>query len=344
MSQATLQSDFSLSGDRPSTGNRQAIIFATVACGLAITAAVIAGWAPIGFSIVTVFLFAGPHNWYEFRYFLSRMPARWGPRRTFYWLGILGALGLSVLFALISWIGLAANWSPGTWAVTSSSWNSLLILWLATLVWLRMREIPDRDPAWVWPVALAVIGVAWLVPSWWDLGLVYLHPLIALVFLQRELRRHRPQWLPGYYVVVCLLPVLLGVLWWHLASTPHLPGNDALTARITSHAGSQTLSNISSHLLVATHTFLETIHYGVWLLVIPLLTFGKIPWRVSKTPIAKKSNLWRWIVRGVIFGGGVMVLCLWGFFLTDYAITRDVYFTVAIFHVLAEFTFLIGTI
>ena len=49
---------------------------------LACAAALLAGWLPLGFSIVTVFLFAGPHNWIEARYFLTRLPARWGRLRT----------------------------------------------------------------------------------------------------------------------------------------------------------------------------------------------------------------------------------------------------------------------
>lgn len=57
----------------------ESALFAGAALALACAAAALAGWAPLGFSVVTVFLFAGPHNWLEFRYFLNRMPARWGP-------------------------------------------------------------------------------------------------------------------------------------------------------------------------------------------------------------------------------------------------------------------------
>src|SRR5688572_16090454 len=45
---------------------------------LSITAAILAGAIPIAFSIATVFLFAGPHNWMEARYILGRLPARTG--------------------------------------------------------------------------------------------------------------------------------------------------------------------------------------------------------------------------------------------------------------------------
>src|SRR5262245_30847943 len=61
--------------------------------------ALLAGWAPIGFSVATVFLFAGPHNWMEGRYFLQRMPARWGALRWFFLTGLAGVAGLTLLFA-----------------------------------------------------------------------------------------------------------------------------------------------------------------------------------------------------------------------------------------------------
>src|SRR3954466_5850593 len=69
-----------------------AVVFASAALAVACAAAVLAGWAPVGFSIVTVFLFAGPHNWLEFRYFLSKMPARWGPLRPYFLLAVGGVV------------------------------------------------------------------------------------------------------------------------------------------------------------------------------------------------------------------------------------------------------------
>src|SRR5690348_13337970 len=69
--------------------------FALAAGLVMVVAWLLAGWFPLGFSIVTVFLFAGPHNWMEGRYMLSRMPARWGPLRLYYLLGIAGVLLLT---------------------------------------------------------------------------------------------------------------------------------------------------------------------------------------------------------------------------------------------------------
>jgi glycerol-3-phosphate dehydrogenase (NAD(P)+) len=78
-------------------------------------AALLAGWAPLGFSIVTVFLFAGPHNWVELRYFLSRMPGRWGKLRGFFLFSFGGIFSLVAAFAALPWLGAAFAWSETDW-------------------------------------------------------------------------------------------------------------------------------------------------------------------------------------------------------------------------------------
>ena len=52
--------------------------FAATVLLCAAMSALFASWAPLTLSIVTVFLFAGPHKWFELRYFLMRMPVRLG--------------------------------------------------------------------------------------------------------------------------------------------------------------------------------------------------------------------------------------------------------------------------
>jgi hypothetical protein len=342
MSQVT--SNLALSRPRGFAAGREgAPLLAVIALAVMVAAALLAGSAPIGFSIVTVFLFAGPHNWIEFRYFLSKMPAHWGPLRGFFILAIGGVLALSALFAVIPFIGKAANWNDQTWGMASSIWNSLLLIWLATLVVLRGKEKRGRDWSWAIPVSLALIALVWMLPQAWDIGLVYLHPLIALLFLDRELGRRRPQWRPAYRLCLACLPVVLCVLWWQLADSAPLAGQDMLTMRITHHAGADTLGGISSHLLVSTHTFLEMLHYGVWLIAIPLIAVRAAPWQLQSVPLFRRSRPWRSVVIGAVAASAVTVLVLWACFLGNYATTRDVYFTLAIAHVLAEFPFLLRT-
>lgn len=51
----------------------------------------VAGLLPIPLSITAVFLFAGPHNWLEGEYFLTRMPARWGRLTAYFAVGLGGS-------------------------------------------------------------------------------------------------------------------------------------------------------------------------------------------------------------------------------------------------------------
>lgn len=316
-------------------------LFAAATLSLAAGAAFLAGWAPLGFSLVTVFLFAGPHNWLELRYFMARMPARWGRLRGFFLFSFTGILALTISFAALPWLGQTAGWDEDAWLTAIAVWNSGLLLWIVALVQLRGRQNPRRDWFWTLPVACALLAFNWLMPAAWDLGLVYLHPLVALWVLDRELRRSRPEWRSAYHACLCCLPLLLGLLWWRLAGAPDLPGNDALSLRIAEHAGAGVLNGISSHLLVATHTFLEMLHYGVWVIAIPLVGLKTVPWKLQGVPMAWNGPRWQFFLTAWLAAGALVVLALWAGFLADYPTTRDVYFTVALAHVLAEVPFLL---
>src|SRR5438270_6809779 len=122
--------------DRPtaaSFGGTQ-LLFAVVALGVATAAALLAGWAPLGFSIVTVFLFAGPHNWLEFRYFLTRLPARWGRLSLFFLLGFAGMFGLTAAFAALVYLTELGALSAAQYEYGFATLSSVLVLWIATLV------------------------------------------------------------------------------------------------------------------------------------------------------------------------------------------------------------------
>lgn len=303
--------------------------------------AFLAGWLPLGFSIVTVFLFAGPHNWIEARYFLTRLPARWGKLRPFFLTAFLGIFGLSLGFAALTWMAQSAAWTSEHFFLATALWNSALVLWVMALIQMRSRQNPRRDWFWTVPIGFIVLALAWLDPYVWSLGLVYAHPLMAFWILDRELKRSRPELRPLFHKCLPLVPLLLGLLWLRLGQAPNLPGEDALTVRITQHAGAGILNGISTHFLVAAHTFLEMLHYGIWLIVIPLVAFRAAPWQVKEVPLARRSPLWHRAVLAILILGGLTCLILWGCFLANYPITRDIYFTVALLHVLAEVPFLL---
>lgn len=89
------------------------------------------------------------------------------------------------------------------------------------------------------------------------------------------------------------------------------------------------------------HAFLELIHYGVWIVVLPLVGLKSTPWRIDTVPLARRGRQWARGVATVLGCGGLAVAILWACFCVDYQTTRHVYFTVTVLHVLAEIPFLL---
>jgi hypothetical protein len=130
---------------------------------------------------------------------------------------------------------------------------------------------------------------------------------------------------------------------WQLSRTAPLADDNGLFWRITQHSGAEVLPQISSHLLVSVHLFLEMLHYGVWIIALPLI--GRIGsarfWDVRSVPVARHPQGFPRIVVGMLVFAVAAVVLLWFGFSIDYSRTRDVYFTVAMAHVLAEAPFLL---
>ena len=328
----------------PITGLSSAHVFAAVFVTACALAAALIGSAPLQASIVTVFLFAGVHNVMEFRYFAARMPLRWGRSRGFYTVGIAGVIVLAFAYLTLYFASGNWLWSSDTWITYSAGWNTAFVLWIASLIYLRGRQRPSSDWTWAFPAAFLLAALAWLVPQYWSLALVYIHPFVAMWFLERQLRRTRPEWLRGYHWCLASIPIFVAGLWLAFAAQPNLPEETNLFWRISQHAGSQILPGISSHFLVATHVFLETIHYAVWIVLVPLIDRRGIPWRLSDIPLFSNAKGFPKLVRAAFAISILLVILLWGGFTIDYTTTRDVYFAFAIAHVLAEFPFLIKMI
>jgi hypothetical protein len=320
---------------------RSAHLFAAVFVLACAVGALAIGSFPLAASIVTIFLFAGIHNLMEFRYFAARMPVRWGRSRLYYSVGIgglilLSAVYLTLYFASGNWL-----WAELNWAIFAAGWNTAFVLWLATLVYLRGRQRPKSDWSWAFPAGFLLISLAWLVPQYWSLALVYVHPFIAMWFLERQLRRTRPEWLRAYHFCLATIPVFVLLLWLLLANQPSLSEDGGLFSRITQHAGGSILTGVSSHFLVATHVFLESIHYFVWILLLPLIDPRAMPWKFSEIPLFANKNGLPKLSAGLLIFGVIAILALWAGFALDYTTTRDIYFAFAIAHVLAEFPFFI---
>ncbi len=83
------------------------------------------------------------------------------------------------------------------------------------------------------------------------------------------------------------------------------------------------------------------VHYGVWIVLIPLIGMRSWPWELHTIPAARRNASWARGVKWLLLFGLLVVLVLWVCFGIDYATTRSIYFTVAMLHVLAEVPFLL---
>jgi hypothetical protein len=330
---------------QPSTRSRASVgVFAVILVASAGVSAALASWLPLQISILTVFLFAGPHNWFELRYFLMRLPARFGRSRNFFAVAFAGIFLLTAAYLAMPALYYANLWSGANGPDAMATWNTLLLLWLGALVMMRSRQSSRRDWFWTLPVVFLLCALNWLQPQLFSLAIVYIHPLVALWFLDRHLRRTRPEWLRTYHRCLILLPLLIAGMLWQLSRTSSLADDNGLFWRITQHAGADLLPSVSSHMLVSLHLFLEMLHYGVWIIALPLIGATGALWSVRTIPLARRRGGSPKLIAAVLVFGLFVVGLLWFGFSVNYAAMRDVYFAVAIAHVLAEAPFLLRMI
>ena len=319
-------------------------VFGAIVLLCIVASAAFASWLPLQVSIVTVFLFAGPHNWFELRYFLMRLPVRFGRSRNFFLTAFAGLGVLTISYVSLPLLYNTVLLSDEAWTTVIAAWNSLFLFWLVSLVWLRGKQKPRANWTWTIPLGLTLCSFNWLRPELFSLAIVYVHPLVALWFLDRHLARTRPEWLRPYRRCLCVLPVVLVAMVWWLSQVSSLPDSNGLFWRITQHSGAEVLPHVSSHLLVSVHLFLEMLHYAVWIIALPVIGGSIKFWDAKTVPVARHARGFPRLVAGMLVLALAAVVFLWLGFSIDYSTTRDIYFTIAIAHVLAEAPFLLRMI
>lgn len=331
-----------------SPASRQLVWFGTAYLTLIAMAGTLSACFPIPVAICAVFLFAGPHNWMELRYVLERLPAKAGRLWPFFVVSALGIGGLTASFAAIPWLmeqGRVAQYADCIWQMA-------LLLWIAALVTMRSRTNPRFDAGWIWPVVCFVIAGVWIWPQYLPLTLVYLHPLMAIGLLDQELGRSQPAWRAPVRFISGAVFIALMVIAWATAGR-NLSGTDQITLAfgptlrtevLSQHSGGGVLPGVSSYFLVAAHTFLELVHYGIWILLLPLVGMRSQPWNTDEIPISRRGRTWCQSIAVTLLISLGLVIVLWVSFWVDYETTRRVYFTIAMFHVLAEVPLLLRMI
>lgn len=310
--------------------------FAPVCAGFILSSALLAALCPIWLSIGSLFLFAGPHNFLELRYFLSRCPSRLSKMRAYFCVSLIGGPLLAVAYSLFALrIIMNVSLAPAQFQVF---WNITFLGWLAILSCLSRWSVHEKLA--FCSAAIAVICLSLLIPPLLPIAMVYAHPLVGLWILEKEIKLCRPKLLTVYRKQLLLvLPVvllLIGACW----RSGHLEPDNPLTARIIQETGSQAIDFLSSRLMLTVHIFLEMLHYGVWLLAIPAVTFASRRWEIGKIPLVHRGNNFKRLVLLLFGAAALATVALWALFMVDYKTTREIYFAVAMMHVIMEFPFL----
>src|SRR5256886_6833196 len=193
---------------------------------------------------------------------------------------------------------------------------------------MRARQRSNRDWFGFLPIAFALCAATWLSPEMFSLAIVYVHPRVAFWFLYRHLRRTKPEWLSTYRRCLMFLPLLVAGLLWQLSRTSSLADDNGLFWRITQHAGAELLPNISSHMLVSTHVFLEMLHYGVWIVALPLIGATGAIWNAKTIPIASHTRGFPKLIAAILVFSSFVFAALGMGFSFIYTIPRDIDFTV----------------
>jgi hypothetical protein len=311
-----------------------------LACAFYIAAAAsLSALVPLQTTLVSVFAFAGLHNWLELRLFLGRLPARLGPQASYLGISITGSAILSGSFILIRLAALSATWPYSSMLIASRIWTCALVLWVVWLLPSHQRRAMREDPV-VTGLALAgLCTLAWRNPGLINVALIYGHPLMAMFILDLELGRRRPAWRTGYRAALCLSGVILVVLWLAMGQ----PGESSpLGDLVVQQAASDLLAAFPSHRVVATYAFLQLLHYGAWLVAIPLVVLGERPWEINRVGLGRRAPAWRAAIGLVLVLSAAAVVLLWVGFAIDFRRAWMIYFTLSIFHVLAEIPFSMG--
>ena len=188
------------------------------------------------------------------------------------------------------------------------------------------------------------VRLNWFRPDLFSLAIVYVHPLVALWFLDRHLQSDTAGVVACLQALSLLLPFVLVRDDLAVVANRSLTDSNGLFWRITQHSGAELLPQVSSHLLVSVHLFLEMLHYGCLDRGVAADRSGQCKfWDVKTVPIARHPKAFP--TRRPCFGAcHGAARFLWLSFSIDYSTTRDVYFTIAIAHVLAEAPFLLRMI
>lgn len=315
-------------------------VFAVSSVIFIVSSAIGAGLLPGWFTLGGVLVFGGAHNWFEYRYFLSRLPSRFGPFRPFFLTSfsgvlLLGALEVSMLFVNRQHL-ISAEVSRSLLLV----FNELLILWGLVLYHLRHKGRETQIYFSLW-ISLVCSLSNLMSPQMFFALLSYVHCLAGLWIFDRELRRTRKNWLSAYHRCLWFVPLCVVAL--VLALNGRVSDSDATNHLLSNaNAGFRIFPAQLQSTCVALYGFLQAVHYGIWILALPLATNCFKRWRIAHMPVARNRPMLAWALGALSVAGALLAMpSLWLGFALSYDLTNELYMAVATLHVLAELPFLV---
>jgi hypothetical protein len=217
-------------------------------------------------------------------------------------------------------------------------WNELLIGWMVSLCLLRYKNMPTDTLS----INLLIAGLAsvanFIAPSVFTIALTYVHPVVALFLLERELRRSRKSWVRPYHWCLVAVALALAVLVFVLHD--YAPPTSRLAANISNDAATLIFNGGCAYMLFAIFGFLQTLHYCVWLIAMPIASQGWKKWSLNRIAVARDRRNLRTLFLLITGIGLLAVVGFWIGFSLNYGTTNEIYITVATLHVLAEIPFL----
>lgn len=303
---------------------------------LVVLAGTLAGCTPLWFSVTIALIFGAPHNWVELRYFISRLPSNFGPCRAFFITAFTGALTIAttqafVMFAIHK-LPLSLEQAKGILLI----WNECIILWTLALFFTRYQKI-DRSAFILGPtVALATTLANILSPSMFTAAIAYAHPIIGICIMEREIRRTRKSWLKPFHKCLLAVPLAVGLLYLTLQGVASDKIYSETLVKVSGNTAYHLLPEISPAVLLAGYAFLQMIHYGLWIFIMPLVTKSWRRWKTENLPIARDRKQLRPFINLALFVGVLAIVGFWTGFYFNRSTTMEIYVTISALHIVAE--------
>jgi hypothetical protein len=170
--------------------------------------------------------------------------------------------------------------------------------------------------------------------------MLFLHPLLGLWILEREIRRTRKTWLNSYHWCLLSIPIAVLGLFLFLNGVPPDTANSQTLTRLSGNPGNMLFADASPAMMLSIYAFLQMVHYAIWVVAMPIVSQSWKRWRLDFMPALRNRAKLQAMVRIGFAMSGLAVICFWIGYKLDYTATLDFYVLLSTLHVLSEVPFM----